>query len=65
MMKPSDISTAIALLIQGYLRANGDNHDNLTQCLAAIESECSDWAENLSPVSDEQMAQDKADGLIE
>ncbi len=50
-MKLSDVSAAVALIINGYLRANDaagnpESHD-LMECLGAIEQECKDWAENL------------------
>lgn len=48
MMKLSDVSTATALVIQGYMRANGeDNLATLATVIQTIRQECDDWAENL------------------
>lgn len=55
MMKISDVKTSIALLINGYLRANEGEEDSdksLSDCLDAIELECRDWQENLDPQGD-------------
>lgn len=45
MMKQKDAAIATSLVIQGYLRANSENH--LAECLTAIRQEVADWAENL------------------
>jgi hypothetical protein len=55
MMKSKDLSAATSLLIQGYLRANGEDGLRsadekqmlLASAIQAIRQECSDWAENL------------------
>lgn len=54
MMKISDVKSATALIIQGYLRANEHSEgvpklesSALIDCLTAIARECDDWAEGL------------------
>jgi len=49
MMKLSDVNAATALIIQGFIRANAEDGEEvaLKKCLDAIQDECSDWAENL------------------
>lgn len=45
-MKLKDVGAATALIIQGYLRSNGE--ESLFDILSTIRQECFDWAENLT-----------------
>lgn len=49
MMKPKDIATATALMLQGYMRANDeDGTIELADAIRAIVQECLNWGENLT-----------------
>lgn len=64
MMKSKDCAVATALVIQGYLRANLDDVDGLSEAIAAIRSECNDWAENLA-THDQALSSEFSIELIE
>lgn len=71
MMKIKDVQSAVALVIQGYLRANENSagaplgeKQALFDCLSGIRQEVGDWAENLPAAtgkSGDQNAVDHAD----
>lgn len=48
MMKTKDVSVATSLILQGFLRANGDESKTaLAEAIAAIRQEADDWSENI------------------
>lgn len=72
MMKTKDVSVAVALVLQGYLRSNEEStldtagkNKLLADAIAAARTECDQWAENLQEHGEHDSALEPNDLTIE